>query len=188
MNEYRKKVDRLKADYNLVRKQVREERVRVKSLQKKVRNTEKAQLIIQTVAKTVQETVHDHIAKIVSRCLDTVFDEPYRFNILFERKRGRTEARFEFERGKLKLDPKTGVGGGVIDVAAFALRLACLLLRKPQRRKLLVLDEPFRMLSRIKDFRERMRGLLEVLSEEMGIQIVLVTHQDEFRAGKVVEL
>jgi ABC-type sulfate/molybdate transport systems ATPase subunit len=81
-----------------------------------------------------------------------------------------------------------GAGGGVVDVAAFALRLACLMLRRPKGRRLLVLDEAFRFLSERKEYRNRVRDLLVSLSEEMQVQVVLVTHDPVLEVGKVVEI
>lgn len=147
----------------------------------------RSQKLVQQVAQSVQEEAHKQIATVVSRCLESVFDEPYTFKIEFERKRGRTEARLVLERdGKTYTDPLNETGGGVADVAAFAARLAALMLTKPRLRRLLVLDEPFRYVSA--DYRDRVRALLETLTEEMGVQIVMVTHSEQLMAGKVIEL
>ncbi len=149
-------------------------------------NTEEAQQILQTVAKVVQQVVHNRIAGVVSRCLESVFDEPYEFRITFDRKRGRTEAELSFVRGGLEVDPLTASGGGVVDVAAFALRLACLKLAKPPIRQLVVLDEPFRFVS--VDYRPRVKEMVERLAKDMGIQFVIVTHMEDLRIGKIIEL
>ena len=147
---------------------------------------EGCQKILQAVAQTIQEQVHNRIAAVVSRCLTAVFSEPYAFRITFEQKRGRTEARLSFVRGGIEVDPLTAAGGGVVDVAAFALRLAALMLSRPVKRRLLVLDEPFRFVSA--EYRPKVRELLAELATEMGVQFVLVTHMPELYGDKVVEL
>lgn len=147
---------------------------------------EEAQELAQHVAQAVQQKAHDQIAKVVSRCLSAVFDEPYEFLIHFERKRGRTEARLTFDRDGMEVDPMTASGGGVVDIASFALRLSCLILNKPPLRRLLTMDEPFRFVS--EEFRERVKNLLETLSEEMKTQFVMVTHINELKMGTVIEL
>lgn len=149
-------------------------------------DAEEAQQIIQAVAETIQEQAHDRIAGVVSRCLALVFDTPYEFRIIFERSRGRTEARLVFMRDGLAVDPITSSGGGVVDVAAFALRVSCLMLKRPPARRVLVLDEPFRFVS--KEYRPRVAQMLERLSSELGIQIIMVTHIEELRVGSVVEV
>ncbi len=113
-------------------------------------------------------------------------DEAYEFKILFERKRGRTEATLRFVRNGLEVDPLSASGGGIVDVAAFALRVACLMLHRPRLSKLVVLDEPFKFVS--KEYRDNVRSMLEELAKDLGLQILLVTHIDELETGKVIEV
>ena len=86
----------------------------------------------------------------------------------------------------MEVDPMDGSGGGVVDVAAFALRVSCLMLSQPPLRRLLVLDEPFKFVS--EGFRGRVRKMLETLADEMKLQIVMVTHIRELETGKIIEL
>jgi len=151
-----------------------------------VEDHEQAQQIIQTVSQAIQQKVHQRIARIVTKCLETVFDDPYQFKIVFEQSRGKTEARLLFVRNGLEVHPLSASGGGVVDVAAFALRLACLLMSRPRSRKLMILDEPFRFVDLVGQ--QRICQLLEILAKEMGVQFVMVTHEDELESGKVVIL
>jgi len=140
----------------------------------------------QAIAETVQEAAHARIAAVVTRCLAAVFDEPYEFAIMFERMRGRTEARLCLMRNGQEHSAMDACGGGVVDVAAFALRISCLMLAKPPRRRLVVLDEPFKFVSR--DRRERVRAMLEALASELDVQFVMVTHIEELCCGEVIEI
>ncbi len=149
-------------------------------------DADEAQQIVQAVAETIQEEAHDRIAGVVSRCLAAVFDEPYEFKIQFERIRGRTEARLQFIRDGMAINPLDGSGGGVVDVAAFALRVSCLMLARPACRRVVILDEPFRFVSR--SYRGRVRAMLEGLQKDLQIQMVMVTHIEEFHMGSVVDL
>jgi DNA repair exonuclease SbcCD ATPase subunit len=147
---------------------------------------DQAQQIVQAVAETIQEEAHDRIAGVVSRCLATVFEEPYEFRIHFERARGRTEAQLVFVRDDEEYNPIDSSGGGVVDVAAFALRLSCLMLARPARRRVVVLDEPFKFVSA--DRRANVRAMLEGLAADLGVQFIMVTHIDELRCGHIVEI
>lgn len=183
---WRKKVDRKLAELAAARTIVRNEIAANALLDERLAAVIEAQGLAQQVAQQVQNLAHAQISQIVTRCLEAVFDNPYRFEIKFERKRGRTEARLIFERGGLEVDPLTASGGGVVDVAAFALRVACLVLSRPALRRVLILDEPFRFVSA--DLRGRVRQLLEALTREMSVQIVMVTHDPQLRAGTLVDL
>lgn len=184
--QLRDRANCLLADLHHARKTLLDEKVALVAAREAVGDAEEAQKIAQLVAQTVQQQAHERIASTVSRCLAAVFDRPYKFKIIFEQKRGRTEARLVFERDGNELDPLSASGGGVVDVAAFALRLAALLLTRPPLRRVLVLDEPFRFVS--VQYRERVRDLLEQLSDELGVQLIMVTHIEDFEVGTVIRL
>lgn len=185
---WKKKIDWALLERRALKKMVAEEQTKLEEVGVKLSNVVKAQEILQLVAETVQTKVHGQIAGVVSRCLTTIFDEPYQFEIRFEKKRGKTEAKMVFIRGGLEIEkPTKEIGGGVIDVAAFALRLAALLLSRPRKRKVLILDEPFRFLhSPI--YLERLVALLESLSAEFEVQFIIVTTIEELQIGKVIHL
>jgi len=188
LRSYRRAVDALKARLRLAEGRAGLESAALERAEGRAADAAEARGIVQAVAQSLQQRAHANIARVVSRCLDAVFDDPYEFRIDFDRKRGKTEARMVFVRGGVELDdPLNEVGGGVVDVAAFALRLACLLLSRPRRRRLLVLDEPWRNV-RGAGNRARTRTMMERLAAEMGVQIVLNTDVPEYRLGKVIEL
>ena len=148
---------------------------------------EEASQIVNSIAEDIQHRAHEHVSQVVTRCLQAVFtDDAYEFKILFERKRGKTEARLVFYRGDLEIDPLKAAGGGPVSVAAFGLRLACLLLSKPRKRRILCLDEPFSNLSR--DYLPNLVELLEQLTIELGVQMIIVSHSPELEIGKVIQL
>lgn len=170
-----------------VEKTVQEERQNLSQAEKTLEQTQTAQEVLQLVAQAVQQKAHEKIGTVVSSCLQAVFGEQaYEFKILFERKRGKTEAQLRFCRGGLDIDPLTASGGGVVDVAAFALRVACLLLHRPRLSKLIVLDEPFRFVSAA--YQENIRSMLEELSKDLKLQIIMVTHNETIATGKVIRL
>ena len=155
--------------------------------QDELRCATQARDIVQHAAQTVQENVHKQISVVVTKCLAAVFGaNAYEFRIVFERKRNRTEARLVFTRDGNEYDPVDSTGGGCVSVAAFALRLACLLAKRPQPRKFICLDEAFAMVSR--QYVPAVRTMLEVVCAEMGVQIVQVSHVPGLEAGTVIDL
>lgn len=158
----------------------------IKLARQHLQSVQQAQEITQAVATIVQQQAHERIAGIVSKCLAVVFEEPYQFKINFEQKRGKTEARLSFVRDGHELDPTEDSGFGTVDVAAFALRLASLVLARPGRRRTIVLDEPMKFVSR--DYHPRIRTMLDMLSKELDVQLIIVTHLPKLQIGKVFEL
>ena len=64
------------------------------------------------------------------------------------------------------------VGGGVIDIISLSLRIAYWSM-KPNR-PVFILDEPLRFLS--VDLQERASEMLKTISDELGVQIIMVSH------------
>lgn len=142
--------------------------------------------VIREVAAALQQEIHGRIAGLVTSCLSAVYVDPYEFCIDFVERRGKTEADVALQRAGEAFDPQDEVGGGPVDVASLALRLAALSATRPAVRRLLVLDEPFRFVGVAN--RDEVRLMLESLCAEMGFQIVMVTHAADLVCGKVVEL
>lgn len=185
----RKQVKERLGDYLATRKKCKDEQKALIETEDRLAYAEEAQITAQHVAQTIQQQAHQRITKVVSRCLETVFVGPdvYGFKIHFERKRGRTEAKLVLTKNENEIeDPLNSDSGGVVDVAAFALRLSCLILAKPKLRKVLILDEPFKFVS--EEYRDNVRLLLEGLAEDFAVQFIMVTHIEALKIGKVVNL
>ncbi len=190
-SDYRRQTDALTVRYRIASESVGRETAALEKGRRHRDAVDEAREIVQKVAQTIQQQAHGRIASVVTRCLAAVFDDPYRFEVRFDRKRGKTEARLLFERDGLALeDPLNEVGGGVVDVAALALRLACIMLSRPPRRRLLVLDEPFRNI-RGRENKQRVRRMLLRLAEDTKFQFLLNCDAEaypEFALGKIIEL
>jgi DNA repair exonuclease SbcCD ATPase subunit len=179
-------VRRVDAERQLVARQLAVAEMELAAAQADVTAAEEARAIAQQVAAELQRKAHSQICNVVSKALSTVFPDPYRFELRFEEKRGKTEARPVFIRNGQELGRR--IGGGVYDVAAFALRIAAVLLQRPAARRVLFLDEPFRFVSERNLTRDRVRDLVTTLARELDFQFILVTHDRVLEIGKVVEL
>lgn len=135
---------------------------------------EESQKIIEIVAKQTQEEFKIHISKLVSYSLYSIFDNPYEFLIEFPERRGKTEAELYFARDGKKISPMISSGGGPIDIASFGLRLSLWTMKVPKLRNTFILDEPFKNLSM--SLRPKAALLLNTLCRELGIQIIMISH------------
>ncbi|MBT5420357.1 MAG: hypothetical protein HOK80_05655, partial [Candidatus Cloacimonetes bacterium] len=98
---------------------------------------------------------------------------PYEFELEFVIKRGKTEADLWFVRNDSRLSPMDTAGGGAIDVASMALRIAAWSINK-NTRPVIILDEPFKNLS--ENLQDRAADMLRMLSEKLDLQIIMVSH------------
>lgn len=159
----------------LLHSQLQVVKSRLAELEKTKPAYERARTIIQEVAKLTQQQLEYRLSEIVSTALQGVFPEPYRMVLEFVEARGRTEASILFEDvARNRIDPLQASGGGPVDVAAFALRVTMLQIGGTGLRKTLVLDEPFRFVSR--DLQEKAGEMIRMLAEELGIQFIIITH------------
>lgn len=179
------RIEKAKAEHEYNKKKLLELQKEKTELIQKAADIEQAQILFQKTAAIIQKEVHSKISTLVTRCMKAIFDDDFEFIINFEQKRGKTEAELIIKKQGNEEDPLFG-SGGELDVASFALRLSALLLQQPPLRKLLILDEPFRCVDAAK--RPRLRKLLEALSTELDIQIIMITHDKNFHIGKVITI
>ena len=146
-------------------------------LERDLHRHEQAREIIRTVGLATQKQLSVNIADISSLALSAVFDNPYQLNVEFVQRRDKTECDLTFARDDiLGLDPMTESGGGTVDVAAFALRVASWSMQSPHSRSTLVLDEPF-LHVKGDDANLRVLRLLHTISSRLGLQIITVADE-----------
>jgi hypothetical protein len=190
LSALQEKVNSLVADYTHTKRKLEEGETEFTNAKNNLEDSLKAQEILQHIAENTQNVAHKHIAGVVSRVMKGVFGEDaYEFKIDFVKRRGKTEAEIKFIKDDLVLDdPKNESGGGAIQVAAFALRVACLLLSVPVLRRVLCFDEPLLHVNGV-EYRNRISGMLRDLSNELGIQFIIASDMDWLKsAGKEINL
>lgn len=185
---YRTEIDKRKYLMEYLLKEIETADEQLKKSSRRKRNIEEALLIVQEVAKQTQQELEYNISSIVSTALAAVFDDPYEFKIEFIIRRGKTEADMYFIKAGERIDPLSASGGGAVDIASFALRIALWNLLKGGISNTIVLDEPFRFVS--KDLQPKAGEMLKMLSSKLGIQFLIVTHSEDIieSADKVFEV
>lgn len=148
----------------------------IKSQRKLLHQHEQAREIIREVGMITQQQLQYHISDITSLALEAVFPEPYKLEVEFVQRRNKTECDLYFTRDGLKADPQTASGGGAVDIAAFALRIASWSMQVPKTRNVIILDEPMRFVSA--DLQANASAMLKEISEKLGIQFIIVTHNE----------
>ena len=137
-------------------------------------DSKEARILLQLVAKQTQSSLEYHISSLVTSALESVFDEPYEFKVRFTERRNKTECDLLFIKDGEEIGrPIESSGGGAIDVAALALRIAFWSLNK--NRPVLILDEPTKYVS--VEYQEQVSQMLKMLSDKLGIQFIIITHQ-----------
>jgi DNA repair exonuclease SbcCD ATPase subunit len=182
--KYIKRLDRFKGRRDYVQSQIEDIRVSLEEERSENESTEQAKEIIKSIAVETQREVGIKLGHIVTLAIEAIFGERrYDFEVSFVEKRGRSETEFWL------IEPETGermspfdVGGSVVDIICIALKIAVWSLSKTIN--LLVLDEPFRFLST--RLHENAARFLDKVSKELDLQIILITHNDGLKIGKII--
>lgn len=190
--QLQKQTNKLLSDFRLAKRSYKQEKLSLKESIRTQKAVIKAQNVLQHIAQQTEEIAHARISTIVTKCLEAVFNtDSYKFRFDFQRKRGKTEATPTLRRnGKILTDPLNSAGGGPCQVAGFALRVAYITLAEPQRRRLLICDEPFSALR--SPAAERLEQMLIGLATELNFQFILIPSKDSMhelkKIGRVITI
>jgi DNA repair exonuclease SbcCD ATPase subunit len=173
--QIRSRIERLRGSQSTLQRQKETSRTAIKENSKELRRYEQAREIVREVGLKTQQQLQYHISDITSLALEAVFDNPYELKAEFVQRRNKTECDLYFVRDSMIADPQSASGGGAVDVAAFALRVASWSMQNPRLRNTIILDEPMRFLS--DDYQEQASKMLKEISDRMGIQFIIITHE-----------
>jgi len=177
LERYRNWLERKKGEKAKLEQELMETRSNLRRLKREQEICDKVLLIFKEVGLRIQNQLTFHISNITSLALQSVFSEPYDLKMEFVERHNKSECDLYFERDGERVKPMDESGGGVVDVASFALRVALWSMQKPRTRPVLILDEPFKNLS--SGYLGNASEMLKELVDRLGLQIILVTHEEE---------
>ena len=161
----------------------------IESLSRDVRAYEQASVLFRDMSKEVQSRFLERIQEVVTVGLQAVFNEPIKFIIDPVIRRGSLELDFHLESmAGEQSDLMDSHGGGLVTLCGVVMRLITVRLLRDALRQVVVLDEPLAMLS--ERYLEPAAEFISTLSRDLGIQVIMVSHQNEFAeaADKVFRL
>lgn len=150
-------------------------RISEKVAERKHNDYVKAQKFYLFLSKEVQKEAKEHIENIVTMAIQTVYEQPYVFKLLYEEKRGAVYCTPLIVDGVDEYQPKDSMGGGMLDIIGFALRITLWSMQNPRSDNVFLLDEPFRFTGQLS---AKAGLMLKTLSEKLKFQVLLVTHDD----------
>lgn len=142
---------------------------------------ERVAALFQSYSDAEHEDLRKRVGDLVTMGLQSVFGPELSFRLLPGVSRGQATIEFEvvseYEGEELSSPILEARGGGVAALVGVLLRVVVIALHPDHRRKLLVLDESLGMVSR--EYHAGVAELLRRLVDEVGIQIILITHAPE---------
>ncbi len=183
---YKSKLEQKKGYIQSLQKQVDTLNSGLTAIEHNMQNAEQALSITQEVARQTQSQIKLHIEDIITMALEYILDDPYAFELDFVVKRNKTECDIYFVRDGKRIKPIDQSGGGAVDIASFASRIALWSLGDTDN--VLIFDEPFKFVSR--EYQLKVGELLKKLSDQLNLQILMVSHNSNFiqQSDKIIEI
>jgi len=174
--EYKNKFHNLVGKRDLLQGQMNRAYFERERLDQKYEDALFLRALVQEVAQQTMNNLSFHISNIVTAALKAIpFPHCPDFEAEFVKGRNQVECNLWFVTDGNKSKPIESSGGGACDVASFALRLTYWSLKK--NRPSFILDEPFKYVSA--DLQPHCAEMINMLSEKMGVQIIMISHLPE---------
>lgn len=145
----------------------------------RILSLEKSKTSVIELAKQSQQITKEHIEKIVTHALQTVYVDEFEFVIEIDQKRDQQEVKFFVKtKDETLLELRKDVtAAGVLDTVATGLRLAIFSL-DPNAEPIMFHDEPMKNLG---DFIYLGGKVLKSISKSLGIQSFMITHDERLK-------
>ena len=135
--------------------------------------------IVTEVIRLTQDNFKAKVEPLVTLAIRSVFKDRYDFELRFEKKRNQLECYPTVLDGDHELTPKSDLGGSVVDIISFALRVILWAIEKPRSRNMILLDEPMKNLGQGEEL--ILAGkIMKDVSTDLGLQLIVITHSPEF--------
>jgi DNA repair exonuclease SbcCD ATPase subunit len=140
--------------------------------------------VMNAVAALAQVETKEMIEELITKALQAVFGEDYRFELDSQVSRGKPEINMYVVKKGVRRSLKDEEGGSVAVLVATVMRVVLSAMNCRQYRNVIILDEPLKDSS--KDKFEFLGEMLKQLSEMLGFQFIIVTHEAELASnGKI---
>lgn len=155
----------------------------VATLGEVITDLDRATALLNSLGEDRQLKAQQTIEELVTRGLQTIFDETLSFHIV-QSVKGKTAnvdflVRTTLSGSVVETPVMESRGGGLAATVGFLLRLVVMLLGKGTRQEnILILDETFAHVSA--EYLGPLGEFLREVVDKTGVQIIMVTHQNEF--------
>jgi len=179
INDLHKVLIEAEAELSLALKAYSFNKIAIATEKKWIELEQMAKAVVIKVGEETQKEIKQYIEDSVTFALQTVYGSAYHFVVQFKYdKRDQAEVKFFLSRnGKLYEPRKDTISGGATDVCAFSLRMVLYTLEDPDPSPVLILDEPFKNVS--KGYIPFVSEMVKELANMLELQLIISTHTDE---------
>lgn len=172
------KFEKTEHELQIREKELDKKQNQIVSLEDKIKIHTLTRNLLTELSKTLHTRSTEEISKFVTKGLQTIFGKPYKFIMDMKTERNKASVEFKIiDPDNVELDPRSDVGGGIMDTIAMLLRFIIWLLSPNKTRPTFLLDEPLKFLS--SDYLNRASNFLQEIATTFGLQIYMNTHEPE---------
>lgn len=149
-------------------------RLQLSEAEKRAESLRLAQDIMNQVGVLAQSEIKDVIEHLVSQALQFTHGPNYSFEMDNRVARNQPETYMYVVIDGQRNSLKDELGGSVVDVVCFALRVVFWAIQVPRTEPVLLLDEPFKNGGK----QEALCQMIKYLSDLLGVQFVIITYDN----------
>lgn len=174
-DEVLKKYEDLNSDYKYFLKSQKELKQEKEARQENLKHITQASKFFTLVSMEIHKELKQIFENLGTMGLQTVFNRAYEVQLDQEIKRKQPEIKILTTKNGTDFDDPLEDGGhGCVDTLGVVLRIILHSIDSKQTQPFFLLDEPGRNVS--VGFKEAFSELLKKLSEDLGIQFIVITH------------
>lgn len=179
LSDLRRKTDQIDGFYQALKKQKKEMDTTIINLKKEIDILTKVSAVFKHLLDVMVKTEIDKMSALITYGLKTIFDDQdITFSPVITKKNNKIYIELNTVIDGVEVDYES-FGGSVATIESFLLRILCIIKNKQAR--LLLLDETFSAVGDL--YIPNASRLVSELSKKLGLDVLLVTHQKEFRHG-----
>ena len=133
--------------------------------------------LVSEVGILAQKEIKGVIEELVTQALQAIFGKEYSFVLEDVINRNKPETNFFVCISGRKHSIRGELGGGVVDLIAFVLRIILWAISTPRSADILIFDEPMKFID--KEHLVLAGEMVKRLSETLKVQILIVSHEEQ---------
>ena len=150
----------------------------LEQLQRELAYTKEARDVLLVAAQVAQRTAKQKVEALVTAAIRSVYDRSFSFKLKFKQQRNKSTVEPVVIEGDTEYNAKEDLGGGMIDIISFALRLVIWSMRTHRTRQTMILDEPMKFVGK-GELLERGAQFIKNVSQRLGVQFIILTHEPQ---------
>ena len=182
-NNFEKEVIKVQLEYELIQKDHLKTKESIKNLENDKETHKKAVELLTVVQGVTRDKIKDSFENIISWGLKYIFQEDYKFCLVFSRRGNLQELDFAIKSPDLDeaINPMDSRGGGILNVISIILRLVLMEVSVPKINGFIILDEAFKNVNG-QEYINQLNSFVLEINKKFDRQIIHISDMENFKS------